>query len=226
MEWYYEHGGAQNGPVSENELASLVQSGAINGSTRVWNANLTDWSPLSVAAPQFVPAQVHAAPVQNPYQTPQNFGAGVGGGGVRQGVPGFVKGWMITDIVLCSFHLIAVLGFAVQLAEGFSTGITLLNLLCSLVIGGLGLPAAIMILNGKSGGVPLAWVVLVATIVQIAVGIFATSAIGGVPRGIAGPFMIGVLLQVVARGTLLIFYGMAVSRANAYFQSTRSTRQF
>ncbi|MFT5470597.1 MAG: hypothetical protein ACI8UO_005726 [Verrucomicrobiales bacterium] len=228
MDWYYEHTGTQLGPISESELSRLVQSGAVTGATRVWNETLTDWSPLSTVAPHLVPAvPAHASPppasVQNPYQTP-NFYPNQLGIGVR--FPGFVKGWMITDIVFCSFNLITICGFFAN--EG--DGLELLNLLFTVLLGGLGLTAAIMILKRKPSGVPMAWTTLAMTVVHIFFQLLVvvkmdfrnTPEFQDLPfeqRDTLMAFVIGALIAVcIVRFVLLIFYGVAVKRASAWFR--------
>ena len=49
MTWYYHSGGQQQGPVSDAELADLLQTGKINRTTPVWREGMADWQPLSVA---------------------------------------------------------------------------------------------------------------------------------------------------------------------------------
>ena len=43
MEWYYASGGQQKGPVSDSEVARLVQEGVIAPDTLVWRAGMADW---------------------------------------------------------------------------------------------------------------------------------------------------------------------------------------
>lgn len=52
MTWYYHLGGQQQGPVSDAELANLLQTGKINRATPVWREGMADWQPLSVAWPE------------------------------------------------------------------------------------------------------------------------------------------------------------------------------
>jgi uncharacterized RDD family membrane protein YckC/DNA-directed RNA polymerase subunit RPC12/RpoP len=47
MEWYYVQAGQRVGPISEEELDRLFQSGAINVNTLVWRAGMADWQPYS-----------------------------------------------------------------------------------------------------------------------------------------------------------------------------------
>src|SRR6188472_1248011 len=55
MTWYYHLGGQQLGPVSDAELANLLQSGRINRNTPVWREGMADWQPLSAARPDGPP---------------------------------------------------------------------------------------------------------------------------------------------------------------------------
>jgi hypothetical protein len=55
MNWFYESGGKQNGPISEAELDSLIRAGTITPRTLVWREGLADWQPLSSARPNLDP---------------------------------------------------------------------------------------------------------------------------------------------------------------------------
>jgi hypothetical protein len=55
MTWYYHSGGQQQGPVSDAELANLLQTGRINRTTPVWREGMADWQPLSLARPEGIP---------------------------------------------------------------------------------------------------------------------------------------------------------------------------
>ena len=46
QQWYLAIGGHQVGPVSEDEVASSIQSGSADGGTLVFTAGMTDWTPL------------------------------------------------------------------------------------------------------------------------------------------------------------------------------------
>ena len=77
MNWFYAQNGQQAGPVADEELAHLVQSGIITPTTLVWHSGLAGWQPYSaVSATLPVPVGV---PV----------GAGAGGyAPVQGGLPG------------------------------------------------------------------------------------------------------------------------------------------
>jgi hypothetical protein len=55
MNWFYESGGKQNGPISEAELESLIRAGTITPRTLVWREGMADWQPLSAARPNLDP---------------------------------------------------------------------------------------------------------------------------------------------------------------------------
>jgi uncharacterized RDD family membrane protein YckC len=62
MPWYYEVNREQRGPVSDEELAKLVQSGVVRAETLVWREGWPDWRPYGqagLAVPP--PAPSHAA---------------------------------------------------------------------------------------------------------------------------------------------------------------------
>lgn len=51
MNWFYESGGQQQGPVSDDDLDRLLAQGTITLETLVWREGLADWKPLRVARP-------------------------------------------------------------------------------------------------------------------------------------------------------------------------------
>jgi hypothetical protein len=46
MDWYYAEGQERRGPVSAEQLQTLIAAGTVTADTRVWNSTLTDWRPL------------------------------------------------------------------------------------------------------------------------------------------------------------------------------------
>lgn len=68
MDWFYEKNGEQCGPVSENELKALFESGAIHPQSLLWCEGMPDWaSYASVFAAERVaaaPAAATALPTQ------------------------------------------------------------------------------------------------------------------------------------------------------------------
>lgn len=51
MNWFYESGGSQQGPVSEAELDRLLAEGKITGDTLVWREGMAGWMPHRTARP-------------------------------------------------------------------------------------------------------------------------------------------------------------------------------
>lgn len=68
MLWYYESGGQQQGPVSDNELGNLLQAGKITRDTLVWREGMAQWQPLALA-------RSDAPPILTPSTTTTPSGA-------------------------------------------------------------------------------------------------------------------------------------------------------
>jgi len=51
-DWFYGKDGTQHGPVSDQEIGELIQSGQIDGTTIIWREGMADWLPLS-QVPEF-----------------------------------------------------------------------------------------------------------------------------------------------------------------------------
>ena len=47
MNWYYAQDNQQVGPLNDEELTPLIQSGAITPATLVWHSGLAGWQPFS-----------------------------------------------------------------------------------------------------------------------------------------------------------------------------------
>ena len=66
MNWFYVDGGQQRGPVTDEQLDALFQSGNINEETLVWSEGMADWQPYGkvkpVEAPPPQPRQPDAPP--------------------------------------------------------------------------------------------------------------------------------------------------------------------
>jgi len=68
MDWYYEFGGREAGPVSDHEMERLVARGTVNNRTLVWHQGMSDWQPYGqvkeggVQAMPPEPGAVQAAP--------------------------------------------------------------------------------------------------------------------------------------------------------------------
>ncbi len=69
-EWYYSHGGQQNGPVSFEKLTELARSGGLDPvKDLVWNSSMKDWTPSGKVDGLF--NETPADP-SNPYAAPQS----------------------------------------------------------------------------------------------------------------------------------------------------------
>jgi hypothetical protein len=51
-DWFYGKDGTQHGPVSDQEIGGLLQSGQIDGTTIIWREGMADWLPIS-QVPEF-----------------------------------------------------------------------------------------------------------------------------------------------------------------------------
>ena len=54
MDWYYTLNEQQQGPVSQEQLGSLLQQGTLNADSMVWREGMADWQPLSAALPELL----------------------------------------------------------------------------------------------------------------------------------------------------------------------------
>lgn len=67
MNWYYESGGQQQGPVTDSDLDRLLAEGKITPDTLIWREGQSGWAPLRTARPApAAPAPGAAAPVPPP----------------------------------------------------------------------------------------------------------------------------------------------------------------
>jgi len=62
MNWYYAEAGQQVGPVAEEELLRLVETGRIRSDTLVWHEGLANWQPYGELKPGPGPLPESAAP--------------------------------------------------------------------------------------------------------------------------------------------------------------------
>lgn len=51
MNWYYAQGDQRQGPISEQELDTLIAAGTVTDNTLVWREGMADWLPLRQARP-------------------------------------------------------------------------------------------------------------------------------------------------------------------------------
>lgn len=64
-QWYYSQNGQQQGPVSFEDIRQLQAAGTLTSASLVWNADLTDWTPLG-AIPNDSPVPPTTGPATGP----------------------------------------------------------------------------------------------------------------------------------------------------------------
>jgi hypothetical protein len=74
-QWYYARDGAQQGPVSEDEIKRLAEAGTLRPQDLVWREGMPQWQPAQQATPYFAGAPVAPPPIppaspQPPYAPP------------------------------------------------------------------------------------------------------------------------------------------------------------
>ena len=71
-QWYYGRGGAQAGPVAEEELRRMAQSGELAPTALVWRSGMEQWQPAWQATNFFAAqgAAPGAAPASAPLSSP------------------------------------------------------------------------------------------------------------------------------------------------------------
>lgn len=77
MQWYYESGGSQQGPVSQEEIRKLVLTGGISRETLVWKEGMADWAPAGqTELAAYFPSTAqppHTPPVPPSADTPRSY---------------------------------------------------------------------------------------------------------------------------------------------------------
>lgn len=172
-------------------------------------------------------AQRRAAEIQAEYNEPAP--AEGGGPSRKRGkrrpsgavpMPGYVKAWMIVDIIFCGLHLIGFFSRATNLPPDLPI-LFKVSLALSLAIAGCGLPAAILVLIGKQQGVVLGWITVFVTGLSIVTQLLLAVGVAGgldlIAPQYTGWFAAAFLIAIVVRIDLMFFYGIALSRANQAF---------
>jgi hypothetical protein len=62
-QWYYARDGAQQGPVSDEELKRLAEAGTLRPQDVVWRDGMAQWQPAQQATPFFAGAAVAPPPI-------------------------------------------------------------------------------------------------------------------------------------------------------------------
>lgn len=55
MHWYYESGGQQIGPLTDEQFRAEVRKGSVSPDTLVWNESLTNWTKYGAFASTAAP---------------------------------------------------------------------------------------------------------------------------------------------------------------------------
>lgn len=72
MPWYYAVGRQQHGPVSDESLRSMLESGAVQGTDLVWQSGMSDWVPARTV-PTLANVPVSGDYVVQSAYTPQTY---------------------------------------------------------------------------------------------------------------------------------------------------------
>ncbi len=120
MNWHYAHNGQQQGPVSDAELAQLVQSGTLKTDSLIWAEGMADWQPVSAAAPHL--AAGTGSPMANKETAVQQMREGVYGaaaGGVEYA--GF---WIRFGAWMIDYVIISIVSIVLLTVGGISAGLS------------------------------------------------------------------------------------------------------
>ncbi|MCE5326142.1 MAG: hypothetical protein LLG01_06970 [Planctomycetaceae bacterium] len=136
----------------------------------------------------------------------------------RTGLSGFVKGFAITDLVMCCIRAIVVMfsaiGWASLSADSELYRTAPFEVFSGLGIVMLGVPGNIMILMKKKVGCVLGWGNVIFTCISIGVAVWQIPMLHRLQTGpAAAGFVGGTVLGLVVRLALLIVYIMVVARA-------------
>ena len=63
--WYYAQGDQEHGPVTEDEVRQLLQSGTLNGANLAWRDGMEDWAPLAQVTEFAIAATPPPPPVES-----------------------------------------------------------------------------------------------------------------------------------------------------------------
>lgn len=124
MNWYYSFNGAQQGPVSEQQLMQLASAGTIDASTLVWREGLPEWQALSLAMPAALGTATLNAPQIGGYSVPEGQKDLVVQQ-MREGVAPQIAGsmqfagfWIRVVAYIIDYLVMMIPNFAIQLLMG------------------------------------------------------------------------------------------------------------
>lgn len=129
--WYYSQNNQQLGPVSEEQMKTMLRSASLPGSSLVWKEGMTDWKPvseipeLSIALTVTAPA-AYTPPASNPYASPQSQPARSYAPQAPMGPPinaGGILAFAICTTVLCCLPFgVAGIVYAAQINTKLTAG--------------------------------------------------------------------------------------------------------
>ncbi|MGB0745289.1 MAG: DUF975 family protein [Opitutales bacterium] len=130
MQWYYEKEREQNGPVDENELKQLFDSGLIDSSNLVWSAEMKDWATYGSVFGTAETAAATAAPAAAAEAAPARI-SGTGGE-----TPNAELRAQARNALSGSWGMAALAVFLLQAVLGAVAMVPLLGLLAQIAISG------------------------------------------------------------------------------------------
>jgi uncharacterized RDD family membrane protein YckC len=128
MNWFYAENGQQKGPVSDSDLASLAENGALRAETLLWREGLPDWQPLSRVRPDLISTSGApmlggvAVPEQNKDLLVQQMREGVIGELTAPGSMRYVGFWWRLLSWIIDYIILLVAQQVIQLAGMFMIG--------------------------------------------------------------------------------------------------------
>ncbi len=132
--WYYSQNNQQLGPVSEDQVKSMLRAASLSSSSLVWKEGMTDWKPVTEIPELAIAINVSATsaytpPTNNPYSSPMSqpvrtlspqatqvpMGVPINGGGILA--------FAIVTTVLCCppFGIVAIV-FGAQINSKLAMG--------------------------------------------------------------------------------------------------------
>jgi uncharacterized RDD family membrane protein YckC len=213
MQWFYTEDDKQVGPVSEDELRQLAESGKLSGETMVWREGMPDWQPygkldLGHAAPAATDAAGDAACCECGKKFPVNHMILMDDAWVcatckpiavqklREGV-GLYKGMRYA-------------GFWIRFAAKFIDGIILqvggiaMGMVVAMMLG------ALLVTDGENGAYATIAIAVVNLILQMAMAMAYTTWFVGKFAATPGKMMLK--LQVVRPDGERVTYARALGR--------------
>jgi predicted secreted protein len=118
--WFYGKGGQKQGPVSDEELRNLINSGAVGPNDLVWKEGMADWQKVST-----VPGLVFSPDASGPEPVPPsepNIPVTTASSLVGSTVPDYLP-WSIAATILCCVPIgVAAIYYSIQANSARTAG--------------------------------------------------------------------------------------------------------